>query len=250
MIDKLTIVTLVNNQKLYSKSKKSLERQAAKSFFDFIPIDADTKGWNAATALNHGIEKAKSEWVICAHQDVVFPDLWLKKFINEIDKLKDSIVVIGLVGVRSNGKLAGHIKDPGGHWKWKPLPASVISIDEHVIVVRKNSGIRFDNNNPGFHCYGTDISLTALKNGYNAIVMDIPAVHLSKGKIDEQFVASSEWLLNKWGKSMNFFIPTCAGIINKKTILNSIKIILVKIKRKIGSGVPKCDCENVIYSEI
>lgn len=249
LIEKLTIITLVNNQELYSKSKKSIQRQAEGIILDFLPIEADSKGWNAATALNYGIQKAKSEWVVCSHQDVIFPDKWLQKSISEIDALKDGVVIIGLVGVRSNGKLAGHVKDPHGHWKWKPMPVPVISIDEHVILIRKNSNIHFDNNNPGFHCYGTDITLTALKNGHEAVVMDNPVVHLSKGKIDEQFVVSSEWLLNKWGKSMNYFIPTCAGIINKKTIINSIKIFFVKLKRKIGSGISKCECENIIYSE-
>jgi hypothetical protein len=250
LIDKITFVTLVNNKELYAKSKKSIERQAGGIILDFIPIEADSKGWNAATALNYGIEKAGSAWVVCAHQDVIFPDRWLQKLINEIGSLKDNVAIAGLVGVRSNGKLAGHVKDPHGHWKCKPIPVSVISIDEHVILVRKNSGIRFDNRTPGFHCYGTDITLTALGNGYDTVVIDNPVVHLSKGKLDEQFYISSEWLLKKWGDSMNNFIPTCAAIINTKTTINSIKIFLVKLKRSIGNIVTMCDCDDVFYSEI
>ena len=87
MVDKLSIITIVNNEKLYSKSRISLERQDDDNYFEFIPVNADKIGWNAAKSLNYGIEKAKSDWVICAHQDVVFPDGWLASFLTELHKL-------------------------------------------------------------------------------------------------------------------------------------------------------------------
>lgn len=37
------------------------------------------------------------------------------------------------------------------------MPAQAISFDEVVLILRKDSGIRFDEQLPGFHLYGTDI---------------------------------------------------------------------------------------------
>jgi hypothetical protein len=252
MPDKLCIVTLVNNEYLYARSKKSLERQADTNVLKFIPIDADINGWNAARALNSGIDESHSEWVLCTHQDVIFPDGWIENFSSAIRGIPDSVVIIGLVGVRANGSFAGHIKDPNGHQRYAPLPASVFSIDEHVIIIRRDSGIRFDEANPNFHCYGADICLSARKQGFDCIVIDAPVIHLSTGKLDYKFRASSEWLLRKWGKDADYIIPTCAAIIYKNTMLNYLHRALVRLNRRLSakSSKSKCTCNNVYYSEI
>lgn len=247
MSEKLSIVTIVNNEKLYSRSRKSLEWQGVKDYFDFIPIDADRFGWNASKSLNHGIEKAKSDWVVCSHQDVIFPDIWLKSFLSELSKVPDRVGVIGLVGNTSLGRYVGHIKDPHGHSKWPPLPSKVISVDEHVIIINRRLNIRFDEANPGFHCYGTDICLTAKKMGYESLVIDSPVVHLSGGKIDDSYSLSSQWMLRKWGKTMNNIIPTCATIITSPDFSNLFKRTIIYINRYICSKkiIYSCNCNKI-----
>ncbi len=47
-------------------------------------------------------------------------------------------------------------------------PVPVQSYDEMVIVLRRASGIRFDDGLPGWHMYGTDIVQTAPRRGKKA----------------------------------------------------------------------------------
>ena len=249
MINNLSFVTLVNNEELYLKLKKTLEEQMDDVFLDFIPIYADKKGWNAAKALNNGIEMSKTEWVVCVHQDVIFPHKWINSIKSHLNNVSPKVAVIGLVGIRNNGMFVGHIKDPHGHTKWNPIPSSVVSVDEHLIIIKKSSGICFDESTPGFHCYGTDICLTAQKEGFDAIVVNAPVVHLSAGKIDSKFEEASEWLLGKWGEKMNYVLSTCAMIIYKKTPTNFLRLFRIKFNRRFRSNPSlfRCDCKDIDY---
>lgn len=252
MVDKLSIVTIVNNENLYSKSRISLERQGDDNYFEFISINADKMGWNAAKSLNHGIEQAKSDWVICAHQDVVFPDGWLASFLTEINKIQQKVAVIGLVGNRALGRFVGHILHPHGHSRWTPLPSKVISVDEHVIIINRKLNVRFDETNPGFHCYGADICLSAKKQGYESLVIDAPVVHLSGGKIDNSFHVSSDWILKKWGKTTNNTIPTSADVITIPGFCNILKRAIIHFNRVISIRYSfyHCSCNKIHYTDV
>jgi hypothetical protein len=59
-------------------------------------------------------------------------------------------------------------------------PVKTTSIDELVIVLRRASGIRFDEGLPGFHLYGTDIVLIAREAGFRSYIANIPAIHNSR----------------------------------------------------------------------
>ena len=252
MDGKLAIVTLKNDDATFARMRASLERQAPPGAFEFIPVDADKDGWNAARGLNHGIESSTAEWVVCVHQDVIFPDSWYTAFSARLRELPDHVRVLGLVGVRPNGAYAGHIKDPHGHAAWRPLPRQVISVDEHLIAIRRTAGLAFDPDNPGFHCYGTDICLSAKAMGYAAFVVDAPVVHLSKGKIDTSFGSASSWLLEKWGKEMKFVIPTCAFLIERKLPSNFLRREFIRLRRMLSSreSACACGCNAVDYSPI
>jgi hypothetical protein len=246
----LSVVTIVNNDDMYRESRESLEIQADNGYFDFISVEADGLGWNAARALNRGIEKGKSDWVVCAHQDVIFPDGWLAGFLGELSKIHENVAVIGLVGNTASGKFVGHVLHPHGHSRWTPLPSGVISVDEHVIVVNRKLNVRFDEENPGFHCYGADICLSAMEKGFDSVVIDAPVVHLSGGKVDEAYQISSDWILKKWGKTMNNTIPTPAAIISTPVLLNVMKRMIVYLNRRIciRYSFYRCDCKRVRHS--
>jgi hypothetical protein len=249
MINRLTIVTLVNREELYSCQKRSLQRQSRFSSLEFLPIYADKMGLSASKGLNRGIRQARSEWIVCAHQDVIFPDCWLDNIAQQLEGMHENVAVIGLVGMRRNGTYTGHIKDPHGHRKWPPMPTPVVSIDEHVITLRKSSGILFDEDTPGFHCYGTDICLTARARGLECIVIDAPVVHLSGGRVEETFKKSADWLLAKWGRARGGVIPTCSGIIYKPNFLGRSRRELIRLKQKLHSSHVACTCDSVRYSD-
>ena len=59
-------------------------------------------------------------------------------------------------------------------------PVEALCIDEFVIVLRRGSGLRFDEDLPGFHLYAADVVLAARAAGMKAYVANIPAIHNSK----------------------------------------------------------------------
>ncbi len=238
MKPRLSVVTLVNDEALYAQASKSLARQHRPGTVQWIPIQADHYRWNAAQALNVGIERARADWVVCAHQDVIFPLGW---WMNVSDQIRNwerrsvrPVAVAGLVGVRANGSFRGSVDDPHGFCRWGPLPAAVISVDEHVIIIRRLSELRFDPQTPGFHCYGADIALEARHRGLEAIAINAPVVHLSKGSIDAAWKQAAAWLLCKWGHRTHGVIPTCAAIIADQSVRTAPRRLLVHLNRRLG----------------
>ncbi len=244
MMANLSIVTIVNDQGQYSTSRRSLERQGNGRFLQFIPIDADGVGINASTALNRGLAMAESEWVLLVHQDVIFPIAWLDRFVSAMESLPPATAVAGLVGIRPNGAFVGHVKDPHGHHRWLPMPASVVSLDEHCLAVRKSSGLLFDETCPGFHCYGTDICLSAREHGFLAMVIDAPVIHLSGGRLDASFDLASRWLLAKWGPTRHYVISTCAILLREAKASNLFRLLRARLKQRksFRESFCRCDC--------
>jgi hypothetical protein len=128
-----------------------------------------------------GLAKARGDLVIFAHQDVFFPPGWEQDFAKALDDLARTDPdwgVIGSVGiaamatVMSDSCLVGHWCDPAGYRFNGPLPAPVQSLDEQWLCIRRNSGVTFDENLPGLHCYGVDICMQARARGLQCYAID------------------------------------------------------------------------------
>ena len=126
------------------------------------------KGYQSASiAYNEGVMRTKKELLIFVHQDVFFPDNWIKKLKVKLDILKNkdnNWGVIGCFGINKYGKYSGHVYSNGLR---KILIGNsngvnnIESLDEMVLIIKRSSGLSFDNNMPNFHLYGTDICLSA-----------------------------------------------------------------------------------------
>jgi glycosyltransferase involved in cell wall biosynthesis len=142
------------------------------------------KGYaSAARAYNDGLEKAGTDLVVLAHQDVYFPPGWLDSLKNTLELLAIRDPEWGVLGVW------GGIDDDGspGYMYWtgvngaagKPFPGvrEVRSLDEVVLILRKSSGLRFDERLSGYHFYGTDICLEANRRGRKCYIFSGFCVH-------------------------------------------------------------------------
>ncbi len=238
----LSVVTLVNQDRLYEAARGSLAVQHADGAIQWLPIRPNQRGWNAAEGLNAGIDAAQADWIICAHQDVLFPKGWWTTVEAQLAGWGPRVAVAGLVGVRDNGRFAGHILDPHGHCRWGPLPVAIGSLDEHLLILRRASGLRFDPATPGFHCYGTDLAREARRRGFDAIAIDAPVIHLSGGKLDPAFDQAAEWLLRKWGRDCGGVLPTCAKVIAARRWSNGLRRLLVRWNRRISRIARDCRC--------
>ncbi|MEM9347212.1 MAG: glycosyltransferase family A protein [Planctomycetota bacterium] len=229
-----SVVTMVNDDEVYELSRQTLQEQHASSEIQWVVVRPDIMGCGASEALNAGIEQAQSDWVVLAHQDILYPTGWWGRVTAQLNSHKGApIGVAGLVGVDRKGLRHGHVLDAHGHLWSSSLPESVVSLDEHVLILRKDSGLRFDPELPGFHCYGTDLCLEARSQGFASIAIDAPVIHLSPGKIDDSYVVTAEWLLNKWRSFTGGVIPTPAHIIYDRSLRSMILRGWVEVTRRL-----------------
>ncbi len=169
---------------------------------------------SAAVAYNSGLDATASDVIIFAHQDVYFPQPWFNQLqagIRAIEQTDDKWGVIGVYGVTDTGSHVGHCwssglgVDLGAKFS---LPQRVASIDELVIILRRSSGLRFDENLPGFHLYGTDIVKTSLASGSSAYVIHAPVVHNSNPvkTLSGAYSDAYRYMQRKWKESLP--VPT------------------------------------------
>jgi hypothetical protein len=137
---------------------------------------------SASLAYNDGIEKAKTDLIVFAHQDVYFPEDWLaslNRSLDELDRTDPNWGVLGGWGVDNKGLQAGFLYSVGLGILGAPFdrPAAIDTLDEYFLILRKSSGLRFDSGLPGFHFYGTDICMSARKKGKRSYAICAFAVH-------------------------------------------------------------------------
>lgn len=208
---KFSIITLVNNPKMYEDNIVSAFKDKA----ELIPI------YNPKTAtsgLNEGVIKSTGDILVLCHQDVVFPSNWLSIVESQISKIKDSTWgVAGTYGFNKDGKSRGNVKS--GQFKHLKrnlnLPDLVISLDEHCLIIRKDSGLTFDETNEEFHVYGADICMTAYTMGFKCYAIDALVHHLHDNtERNESFQKAVTWFTEKW-KDNTFikrFYSTCFNV--------------------------------------
>jgi hypothetical protein len=138
----------------------------------------------AGAAYNSGLDATTAPIVVFAHQDVYFPKGWERALAHGLDRLAATDpdwAVAGLVGMlEEEYTTTGHAWCSGlGCEVGAPFqtPRRVVSLDEIVLVLRRDSGLRFDPDLPSFHLYGTDIVQSARAAHRGAWLIDAPAIH-------------------------------------------------------------------------
>lgn len=141
---------------------------------------------SAAQALDAAVAQApRDAWVVWVHQDVHLPADWDQRFLAGLAaaRRQDSTLAVagayGVAGVGVATRRAGRLLDRGQALvEPAALPCAVDSLDELLVAVRADAGLRFD---PAlaFDFYGTDIVLQAQARGLGAAVVDAWCEHWS-----------------------------------------------------------------------
>ncbi len=178
------------------------------------------KGYpSAAKAYNSAIEEAESDVLVFAHQDVFLPETWLHDLNKTLELLSRSDpqwAVLGAWGVKASGECAGHVYC-AGNIKRLGAPfegvAEVTSLDELILILRKSSGVRFDERLEGFHMYGTDICLESRRRGMKCYAIPAFCVHNTNGYslLPFQFWRNYFFMRKKW-KSFLPITTSCTKI--------------------------------------
>ncbi len=165
---------------------------------------------SAADGLNLGLSRAKAAWVVCIHQDVALPSGWDHKLLEQLQAAECQFGPIGVAGVygvgpamQQNGAFAanriGQVVDRGRILHERPrLPAKVATLDELLLIVPRNTPLRFDPE-LGFHLYGADLCLQAAERGLAVVAVEAPCYHNSRNmELPKAFFRSSEVFARKW----------------------------------------------------
>jgi hypothetical protein len=88
-------------------------------------------------------------------------------------------------------------------------PVPVQSLDELLIVLRRDSGLRFDDALPGWHLYGTDIVAAARAHGLGAYAPGLPCIHNDRyhGGLGPDFTECYRFMQRKWAASLPLTTP-------------------------------------------
>jgi glycosyltransferase involved in cell wall biosynthesis len=215
LASKISAVTLVNRKGMYESCVvRSLEKQQV----ELIPIyDAPS----AAIGLNQGVKKASHEIVVLCHQDVLFSTEWVLKLQNQLKITNDNnFGVMGTYGIDVNTKHGiGHVISGRNTLRKGELPEKASYLDEHCLIIRKSSGLRFDESNITFHMYGADLCLQSWAQGMRCWAIDARVRHLSNatGKNNASFNEAIKWFVRKWrGNESPFktYRTTCMERVN------------------------------------
>ena len=171
-----------------------------------VPLHVERGAPSAAAAYNRGMDATDAPVLLLVHQDVYFPEGWedrLAAAIAAVEAVDPDWGVIGAYGVDAAragwGRLwSSSIGGPMGRRAERPVP--VESLDELLIVMRREAGLRFDEDPPLWHLYGTDIVQAARAAGAGAWVADLPVVHNDSfhGRLGADFAAGYHHVRRKW----------------------------------------------------
>lgn len=180
---------------------------------------------SAAAAFNPVLDQhaAAARWVVWLHQDVRLPGHWIDGFRRGLAAAQarwPQLAVVGAYGVRGHGaqaRRAGHLLDRGRDLhEAEPLPARVDSLDELLVAVRADAGLRMDAA-LGFDFYATDLVLQARQRGLDAAVIegaycehgsDTPRTGPWPAGLVRRLRASAEVFEAKWATELPVATPT------------------------------------------
>lgn len=210
-----------------------------------VPLEVSWNAPSAAIALNRALDATTAPVVVLAHQDVYLPQGWERRLtarIAEVAALDADWALLGAFGIgldrahvgpvwsSSLGMIVGRV----------PLaPVRVQSFDEMLIVLRRDSGLRFDEALRGWHFYGTDIVQTARARGLHAYACGLPAVHNDRyhGDLGPEFTAGYRAMQRKWAGVLPLVTPITKISRHGLHLLRDIRANRLSAKYRLGMAV-------------
>jgi hypothetical protein len=176
---KVTFAILVNNREVFEKNL--LASPCLRPPCDYQILVLENRD-SAGKAYNEAMERSLNDLIVFCHQDIFLPDAWLSEVARALDWLEEQDPkwgVLGCYGETRNDNGRGYIYSSGCGIMGRPFehPAQVQTLDEIVLILRKSSGLRFDDSLPHFHLYGTDICLRAEKFGMKSYAICAFCIH-------------------------------------------------------------------------
>jgi hypothetical protein len=136
---------------------------------------------------------------------MVFPESWpsqLERALAYLEAMDPAWGVLGCCGVAHDEACHAWVYHPTQGLIGGPFdcPVPVQTLDEIVLILRRSSGLRFDEDLPHFHLYGTDICLRAEKMGMKSYAISAFSVHNGTyyPLLPKEFYESYRYVRRKW----------------------------------------------------
>lgn len=203
---------------------------------------------SAAIAYNDAIEKAETDIIIFAHQDVYFPRDWLANLDQSLKILEESDPdwgVLGCCGANNRGLFVGYLYSVGLGVVGAPFerPVAIDTLDEFILILRKSSGLRFDSSLPHFHFYGTDICMSARKRKKGCYAISAFSIHnTSYGPLPPEFYRCYWYVKKQWSEFLPIQTP-CIRITrwNRDLIVRRLKQICFYLLGRKMKALPRLE---------
>jgi hypothetical protein len=182
-----SICTIVTNLEEYALMKESFENCQFAGDCEYIIAD-NSKGnsFDAYQAIHRFIRESVGSYLIIVHQDIRCIDSkqQLTHCLNQLSELDDKWAVCGNAGAKGYHQDILYINNNGKVIKHGGLPAKVNSLDENLLIIKKDSAMTISPDLSGFHLYGTDLCIIADFLGYTSYVIPFMVKHLSHGNLE------------------------------------------------------------------
>ena len=206
----LAIVATCNDEESFARNL-----MASPIVANGVPLHVERAAPSAAIAYNRGLDATRARYVLFVHQDVYLPPRFaddLAAAIRAVEVEDPDWGVIAPFGMSADGVHLGSVWSTSqgariGREVERPHP--VVSVDELAFLLRRNSGLRFDEDLPGWHLYGTEIVQTARAAGRGAYVAPLPMVHNDKfhARLGADFTRGYHFVRRKWRHAMPLRTP-------------------------------------------
>lgn len=177
-----------------------------------VPLHVERNAPSAAVAYTRALAATTAPVVVFAHHDVYLPPGWDRLLAARLAELPPDWAVFGSFGIGLDGAHIGPVWSSSlgmivGRVPMKPAP--VQSVDELLIVLRRDSGVRFDEALPGWHMYGPDIVQTARAAGKGAYAGALPCIHNDRyhGALGRDFDEAYRFMQRKWANRLPIRTP-------------------------------------------
>ena len=170
---------------------------------------------SATKLYNWAIDKSKNNILIFVHQDVLFPTSWLRnlrKALQHLDETDPHWGALGCWGFTKDAMHHGYLYCSGNGIVFGQQfnhPIAVQTLDEIVIIMRKSSGLYFDETLPYFHFYGTDICMAAADRGMKCYAISAFCFHNSNKTVlyPKEFLKCYFHVKKRWRKYLPIRTP-------------------------------------------
>lgn len=201
-VDGLTIVAAVNNP---IACRQYLQSSSVLSGGHPHQLLLQQGFTSAAAAYNAALDEAEHDVVVFVHQDVVLPQTFTHDLDTAIAAAPPNWGILGVYGADAARRDLGRVWTQGLGSHGQPLlrltPAE--TLDELVLIVRKDGGLRFDSE-LGFHLYGADLCLQARARGLGVFVFQSECRHYTnlQKRNAKAYAESACYLQAKWPQQL------------------------------------------------